>query len=153
MYQTFPCKFHMWRFVRCTIVPCTPLFDINWTFWPFFRRYFERFLKKLTIWRREALLFANRRLFYFAVWLLVRSGRGFRASINPLSPHDALKNHSTWLKTYLIFSQLRVLEGKFLLRIHSIFFWFITHIKSSSSTTSRELRQQFAACSGWRWQW
>ena len=29
MYSTFPCKFHVWRFVRCTIVPCTPLFDIN----------------------------------------------------------------------------------------------------------------------------
>ena len=58
----------MWRFVRCTIVPCTPLFDINWTFWPFFRRYFERFLKKLPIWRREASHFANRRIFDSAVW-------------------------------------------------------------------------------------
>ena len=32
------------------------------------------------------------------------------------------------------------------------FAYFFTHIKSSSSTTSRELRLQFAACSGWRWQ-
>ena len=32
----------------------------------------------------------------------------------------------------------------------AIFSNFFTHIKSSSSTTSRELRQQFAACSGWR---
>ena len=46
------------------------LFDINWTFLPFFRRYFERFLKKLTIWRREALHFANRRLFDCAVWIM-----------------------------------------------------------------------------------
>ena len=30
----------------------------------------------------------------------------------------------------------------------SNFLQFITHIKSSSSNTSRELRQQFAACSG-----
>ena len=59
----------MWRFVRCTIVQCTHFFDINWTFWPFFRRYFERFLKKLTIWRREALHFANWRLFDSAVWI------------------------------------------------------------------------------------
>ena len=32
---------------------------------------------------------------------------------NPLSPHDALKHHFTSLKTYLIFSQPRVLENKF----------------------------------------
>ena len=30
-------KFHVWRFVRYT-VPCTPLFDINWTFWLIFGR-------------------------------------------------------------------------------------------------------------------
>ena len=33
--------------------------------------------------------------------------------INPLSPHDALKHPFTFLKTYLIFLQLRVLEHKF----------------------------------------
>ena len=33
--------------------------------------------------------------------------------INPLSPHDALEHHFTPLKTYLICSQLSVLEGKF----------------------------------------
>ena len=32
-------------------------------------------------------------------------------------------------------------------------FPFITHVKSSSFTASRELRQQFASCSGWRWHW
>ena len=31
---------------------------------------------------------------------------------NPLSPHDALKHHFTFLKTDLIFLQLRVLEEK-----------------------------------------
>ena len=30
--------------------------------------------------------------------------------LNPLSPHDALKHHSTSLKTDLIFLQLGVLE-------------------------------------------
>ena len=32
---------------------------------------------------------------------------------NPSSPYDALKHHFTSLKTYLIFSQIRVLEGQF----------------------------------------
>ena len=35
-----------------------------------------------------------------------------------------------------------------ILPIHNNFLQFFTHFKSSSSTTSRELRQQFAACSG-----
>ena len=48
------------------------------------------------------------------------------SSINPLGPHDTLKHHFTSLKTDLIFLQQRVLER----------------------TPSRELRQQFAACSG-----
>ena len=34
---------------------------------------------------------------------------------DPLSPHDALKHHLKSIKTDLIFLQLRVLEGKFLL--------------------------------------
>ena len=34
------------------------------------------------------------------------------------------------------------------LAIHDNFLEFVTNFKSSSSTTSRELRQQFAACSG-----
>ena len=58
--------------------------------------------------------------------------------LNPLSPHDALKHHFKSLKTDLIFLQLRVLERKYI----AIFFIL------SSSTASRELRQQFAACSG-----
>ena len=32
---------------------------------------------------------------------------------------------------------------------NDIIFSFVTHLKSSSSTTCRELREQFAACSGW----
>ena len=69
---------------------------------------------------------------------------------NPLSPHDALKHHFTSLKTDLIFLQLGDLERKFPetgLPIRGNFLYFLNHIKSSSSTTSRELRQQFAACS------
>ena len=78
--------------------------------------------------------------------------------INPLSPHDALKHHFTSLKTDLIFLQSRVLEQKF----PWIYQWFTNTWLFSfifkphqiiSSTTSRELRQQFAACSGWRCQW
>ena len=56
---------------------------------------------------------------------------------HPSSPHDALKHHSISLKTHLIFLQLGVLEcifNKSGLPIHG-------HFKSSSPTTSRELRQ------------
>ena len=76
--------------------------------------------------------------------------------INPLSPHDALKHHFTSMKTYLTFLKQRVLEQKFLWNWFTNTWQFsliLNHIKSSSSTTSRELRQQFAACSGCRWQW
>ena len=47
--------------------------------------------------------------------IMVNSGlQGLRGySLNPLSPHDALKHHFTSLKTYLIFLQLRVSEDKF----------------------------------------
>ena len=34
-------------------------------------------------------------------------------TLNPLSPHDTLKHHFTFLKTDLIFLQPRVLERKF----------------------------------------
>ena len=34
-------------------------------------------------------------------------------SVNPFSPHDALKHHFTSLKADLIFLQQRVLERKF----------------------------------------
>ena len=72
-------------------------------------------------------------------------------SINPLSLHDAIKHHFTSLKTDIIFLQTKVSEQNFhgtWLPMHGTFLYFFTHIKSSSSTTSRELRQQFAACSG-----
>ena len=65
------------------------------------------------------------------------------APFNPLSPHDALKHHFTSLKTYFIFLQQRVLKKKFHetgLPIHGNFLYFLNHIKSSSTTTSRELR-------------
>ena len=69
--------------------------------------------------------------------------------INPLSPHDALKHHFTSLNIDFIFLQLGVLERKFLYFTGN-FLYFLNHIKSFSSTTSRQLRQQFAACSGRR---
>ena len=70
---------------------------------------------------------------------------------NLLSPHDALKHHFTSLKTDLISLQLSPWNENFHesgLLIHDNFLEFFTLFKSASSTTSRELRQQFAACSG-----
>ena len=49
-------------------------------------------------------------------WAQLQVGENENYSIlrfNPLSPCDALKHHFTPLKTYLIFSQIRVLEGQF----------------------------------------
>ena len=76
--------------------------------------------------------------------------------LNPLSPHDALKHHLTSLKTDLVFYNQGFYNENFHetgLPIHGNFLIFLNHIKSSSFTTSRELRQQFTACSGWRWRW
>ena len=84
-------------------------------------------------------------------WPRPFGGRRF----NPLSPHDVLKHHFRSLKTDLISQQLRILKWKFPWNWLSNIWHFsllFTHIKSFSYTTSRELRQQFAACSGWRWQ-
>ena len=81
-------------------------------------------------------------------------GAHFINPINPWGPHDASKHHCKSMKTYLIFQQPEVSEWNFHKSVYqymTIFFNFFTHFKSSSSTTSRELRQQFAACSGWRW--
>ena len=68
-----------------------------------------------------------------------------------LSPHDALKHHLTALKTDLVFYNQGFYNENFHetdLPIHRNFLIFFTHIKSFSFTTSRELRQQFTACSG-----
>ena len=72
-------------------------------------------------------------------------------TLKHLSPHDALKHHFTSLKTDLILLKLGGFRRKIsmkLLPIHSNFPTFFIHFKSSLFTTSRELRQQFAACSG-----
>ena len=90
-------------------------------------------------------------------WSCVLLSRTTTSSVQkPLYPHDALKHHFTSLKTDLIFLQLGVLEWKFpwnfftntwqfslIFHPHQIIF---IHYKS-------KLRQQFAACSGWKWQW
>ena len=71
-------------------------------------------------------------------------------TFNPLSPHDALKYQFTSLKTKLIYYNQGFQNENFHetgLLIHGNFLYFSTHFKSSSPTTSRELRQQFAACS------
>ena len=77
------------------------------------------------------------------------------STLNPLNPHDVLKHLFTYLKTDVFFLKLRGFRRKIsmeismkLLSIHGNFLKFFTHFKSSSSTTSRELRQQFPACSG-----
>ena len=50
-------------------------------------------------------------------------------SINPLSPHDALKHHFTSLKTDLIFLQQRVLERKFPWNWFTNTWWFSSIFK------------------------
>ena len=77
--------------------------------------------------------------------------------INPLSPHDALKHHIT-PENRLNFPTTKgfriKISTKLAYQYIAIFFNFFNHFKSSSSsTTSRKLRQQFAACGGWRWRW
>ena len=81
--------------------------------------------------------------------------------INPSNRHDASKHNfciseHSWKMAYK-FLHIGVLERQFSWNCfytnNDIFFLFDAHFKSSLSTTSRELRQQFAACSGWRWQW
>ena len=68
---------------------------------------------------------------------------------NPSSPHDALKNHFTSLKTDLITTKgfRAKIPMKLVYQYMAILFIFKLQ-QSSTSTTSRELRQQFAACSG-----
>ena len=73
--------------------------------------------------------------------------------LNPLSPYDASKHHFTNLKTVFILLKLRGFKREIsmtFLTIHGNFLTFSTYFKSSSFSTSRELRQQFAACSGQR---
>ena len=92
------------------------------------------------------------------VGLMLGQRREWWTSINPLSPHDALKHQFTSLKTDSIFPQLRVLEWKFswnwlsntlqfslIFQPHQVIF---IHCKSRITAAIR-----VAACSGWRWQW
>ena len=76
-----------------------------------------------------------------------------------VNPH-ALRVEPSWCiqasEEWLDFVKPRGFRTKFVLscfKNNYIFVSFATHFKSSSSTTSRELRQQFAPCNGWRWQW
>ena len=69
------------------------------------------------------------------------------------------------INTVLHFSWINLFPGRLrfwidhfngavlIITIGLYFFSLATHLKSSSSTTSRESRWQFAACSGWRWRW
>ena len=105
-----------------------------------------KMLTLLKVWQCFELVFNSCSAEFFAIifHLLI-----------PLSPHDALMHHFTSLKTDVIFLQPKVLEWKFLWKWLTNTWWFssIAHpLQITSSTTSRELRQQFTACSGWRWQ-
>ena len=67
--------------------------------------------------------------------------------LSPLNPHDASKHHVASLKNDPISENLGDLEQNLygtILKIRIFFF----NLPPSSSTTNRELRQQFAACSG-----
>ena len=71
---------------------------------------------------------------------------------NPLSPHDASKHHVASLKNAFFKSDVKPRDctTKIVMELfnnNNILFLFATHFKSSLSTTSRELRKQFAACS------
>ena len=72
---------------------------------------------------------------------------------NPLSPHNALIKASFYIpENRLNFHTTRGLRTNIKLHetglpIHGSFLYFLPPIKSFSSTTSRELRQQFVACS------
>ena len=73
---------------------------------------------------------------------------------NHLNPHNATENHFAFLR--INFLKHRGFKTKILMKLfnnNNILFSSVTHFKSSSSTSSLELRQKFAACSGWRWQW
>ena len=75
-----------------------------------------------------------------------------RVEFNPLDPHDVSKHHFASLKYIFIFYNLGLYNNNFHGTVLIITVSFL-HLPptSSSSTTSRELRQQFAACSGWKW--
>ena len=85
----------------------------------------------------------------YAVWMLSE------CCIYLFKPHDASNQHFSSLKNHLISRNLGIFKRKFLWNCFNDndIFSFATNFKSSSSTTNRELRQQFAACNGWRWQW
>ena len=74
-----------------------------------------------------------------------------RYSVNPSGSTDltfkTLTMHLTSLKNDLISYSQGFQNEHFHLGITMYFFPSVTHFKSSSFTTSQELRQQFAACS------
>ena len=73
------------------------------------------------------------------------SNNNYLFFFNPLNPHDASKHNFVSLKNDLISApncfKNTIFHATLLIITRS--FSFPTHFKSSSSTTSRELRQQF----------
>ena len=72
--------------------------------------------------------------------------------INPFNPHDAsFRIYEEWLNFLKPGgSVMTIFCGT--IRITTTYF-VATRFKSFLFTTSRELRQRFMACTGWRWQW
>ena len=86
-------------------------------------------------------------------WNALLGACNLKGNVNPLNPHDASKNHFVSLKNDLIYYTYGFWNENVhgtILTIAIYFVHLVTHFKSSSSTTSRELRQQFATYSGRR---
>ena len=79
------------------------LLNIQLKKWPKFTPKYLWVMPETTAWSESPFLKILDPPLYAAKSLL----------LNPLSPHDALKNHFTSLKTYLIFLQQRVSKDKF----------------------------------------
>ena len=93
--------------------------------------------------------------FFCFIWITMLWVYGHHKYFNSFSAGTT--NASVCISEELLhFLHIWGLEQKFLWNYfnnNNMFFSFAAHFKSFSSTASRELRQQFPACSGWRWQW
>ena len=120
---------------------------------PAIDRGMTKTLLMISNWKKTFVLFGLYKKYFSASgvkWISIKQYE--RGALIHLSPHDALKHHFTSLKTDIIFLQLGLSEWIFPWNWFTNTWRFsllFTNVKSSSSTTSRELRQQFAACSGW----
>ena len=83
-------------------------------------------------------------------YYLINSPDGQEMISTPTTLVYSIEIFSHWIEEWPNFLKLSGLERMFswnCFKNNSIFFSFVTNLKSFLSTTSRELRQQFAACS------